>query len=97
MYHIWCNIYGVKSPFLAMQKDEDIIVSIGKRLRELRKAKGYSSYENFAFDHDIPRMQYWRLEKGKTNVTIKTLEKILKIYKMSFKEFFDFDKNIEVK
>jgi transcriptional regulator with XRE-family HTH domain len=77
-----------------MQNNEDILIKIGERLRELRKAKGYSSYENFAFDHDIPRMQYWRLEKGKTNVTIRTLEKVLKIYNISFKEFFDFEKNI---
>ena len=74
-----------------MQKDEDLLIKIGERLRELRKAKGYSSYETFAFDHDIPRMQYWRLEKGKTNVTIKSLERLLKIHKISFKEFFNFD------
>ena len=45
-----------------MQKEEDILQKIGERLRELRKAKGYSSYENFAFDHDIPRMQYLRVQ-----------------------------------
>ncbi|HEY4786833.1 MAG TPA: helix-turn-helix transcriptional regulator [Bacteroidales bacterium] len=72
-----------------MQKEEDILIKIGERLRELRKAKGYSSYEDFAFDNDIPRMQYWRLEKGKTNLTIKTLEKILKIHNISFKDFFN--------
>jgi transcriptional regulator with XRE-family HTH domain len=73
-----------------MQNDDDILIKIGNRLRDLRKAKGYTSYENFAFDHDIPRMQYWRLEKGKSNVTIRSLEKILKIHNLSFKEFFDF-------
>jgi len=89
MYHIWCNIYGVLFGFFGMQKEEDILIKIGERLRELRKAKGYSSYEDFAFDNDIPRMQYWRLEKGKTNLTIKTLEKILKIHNISFKDFFN--------
>ena len=29
----------------------------------VRKAKGYSSYEKFANQHDISRMQYWRYEK----------------------------------
>jgi transcriptional regulator with XRE-family HTH domain len=74
-----------------MQKDVDILLKIGDRVRELRKAKGYTSYESFAFDHDIPRMQYWRLEKGKSNVTIRSLEKILKIHNMSFKDFFNFE------
>jgi Helix-turn-helix. len=74
-----------------MEKNEDILIKIGERLRMLRKRKGYTSYESFAFDHDIPRMQYWRLEKGKTNITVKSLEKILKIHEVSFKDFFDFD------
>lgn len=74
-----------------MEKKDDILLKIGYKLRELRKKKGYTSYENFAFDHDIPRMQYWRLEKGKTNITIKSLEKLLKIHQISFIEFFDFE------
>jgi len=91
MYHLWCNIYGTLFGFLSMQKNEDILIKIGNRLRELRKSKGYTSYENFAFDHDIPRMQYWRLEKGKTNITIRSLERILNIHEIAFKDFFDFD------
>ena len=75
-----------------MQNRNDIHIKIGKHLRMLRKQKGYSSYESFAFDHGLARMQYWRLENGRTNVTIKSLEKILDIHQISFKEFFDFDK-----
>ena len=73
-----------------MLKNDDILLKIGNRLRELRKKKGYSSYETFAFDNDLPRMQYWRIEKGKANITIKSLEKILQIHNLTFKEFFDF-------
>lgn len=73
-----------------MENNDDILIKIGARLRELRKERGYSSYETFAFDHDLPRMHYWRIEKGKANVTIKTLERILKIHEMSFHDFFDF-------
>mgnify|MGYP006295350281 FL=1 len=74
-----------------MKNNEDILVKIGSRLRELRKSKGYSSYETFAFDYNLPRMHYWRIEKGKANVTIKTLERILEIHELSFNEFFNFD------
>jgi hypothetical protein len=50
--------------------------------------KGYSSYENFAWDNNLNRVQYWRLEKGE-NFTMKTLLKILEIHKLSLKEFFN--------
>ena len=37
---------------------------LGKRFREIRIAKGYTNYEQFAFEHRIPRAQYGRYEKG---------------------------------
>jgi hypothetical protein len=55
-----------------MQNNDDIHIRISKHLRKLRLANDYSSFKNFAFDHDIPQMHYWRLEKGKKNVTIDT-------------------------
>lgn len=61
---------------------------IGDCLSELRKKKGYTSYENFAYDHEIPRMQYWRIEKGKVNLTIRSLLRILEIHKISLPDFF---------
>ena len=61
---------------------------IAEKLQKLRKDKGYSSYENFAFDNEIPRMQYWRLENGTANFTITSLIKVLEIHKMSLSEFF---------
>ena len=61
---------------------------IGKKLTQLRKDKGYTSHEDFAYDHEIPRGQYWRVEKGKTNLTLKSLVKLLTIHKMSVEEFF---------
>ena len=68
-------------------KHEKRIQKIGERVRELRKAKGYTSYETFAFDHDIPRVQYGRLEKG-VNFRIATLMRILDIHKIALEEFF---------
>jgi transcriptional regulator with XRE-family HTH domain len=62
---------------------------IGNRLAELRRKKGYTSHESFAYDHDIPRVHYWRIETGKTNLTIRSLMKILAIHKIDLPEFFD--------
>jgi transcriptional regulator with XRE-family HTH domain len=65
-----------------------LLTTIGNKLTELRKQKGYSSHESFAFDYDLARVQYWRLEKGKSNFTIKTLIKVLEIHNISLDEFF---------
>lgn len=66
----------------------ELLIAIGNKLTELRKEKGYTSHESFAFDNDLPRVQYWRLEKGKSNFTIKTLTKVLSVHGMSLDEFF---------
>nr|WP_262899640.1 helix-turn-helix transcriptional regulator [Chryseosolibacter histidini] len=57
-------------------------------MTDLRKQKGYSSHEDFAYDYEIPRVQYWRIEKGKTNLTIKSLCRLLTIHKLTVEEFF---------
>jgi transcriptional regulator with XRE-family HTH domain len=65
-----------------------LLKRIGLKLTELRKKKGYSSHEDFAFDNEIPRVQYWRLEKGQTNVTMKSLIRLLAIHKITVEDFF---------
>jgi transcriptional regulator with XRE-family HTH domain len=66
---------------------ETVLKRIGLKLVELRKKKGYTSYETFAYDHDIPRMQYWRMENGKINITMKSLLRLLAIHKLTLEEF----------
>lgn len=63
------------------------VLKIAEKLKQIRIEKGYTSYEQFAFDNDIPRVQYWRLETG-TNFTINSLIKILDIHNISLKDFF---------
>lgn len=73
-------------------KEEEVLLNLQKRiglkLMELRKKKGYTSHEDFALDHDIPRVQYWRIENGKTNLTLKSLVRLLGIHKLTTEEFF---------
>lgn len=73
------------------KKKYDLIMSkIGLKLKKLRIEKGFTSYENFAYENDLSRIQYWRMEKG-TNFTIKNLLKILEIHGISIEEFFSED------
>jgi transcriptional regulator with XRE-family HTH domain len=71
-----------------MSESKDIdprILEIAQKLKVLRIKKGYRSYEHFAHDHNLQRMAYWRLEKG-SNLTLKTLFKILDIHGVSLEE-----------
>ncbi len=61
---------------------------IGLKLKDLRVKRGYTSHEDFAYDNDIPRVQYWRIEKGNANLTMKSLARLLAIHKMTIEEFF---------
>ena len=69
------------------KEEEKLLRLIGKRIRELRIDKGYSSQESFAYDANIPRAQYGRYEAG-TNITILSLNKIIKFHKITLEDFF---------
>ena len=63
------------------------IMLIANKIKELRIKKGYSSHESFAWDNNLNRVQYWRIEKG-SNITVKTLLSILDIHNITLSEFF---------
>ncbi len=65
----------------------DELDAIACRLKELRKAKGYSNYEHIAFALEMSRSAYWRLETG-ANFELKTLIKICRLLDVSLEEFF---------
>lgn len=62
--------------------------NLGKRLKEVRKEKGYANYEQFAFDNELPRAQYGRYEKG-SDLRLSSLLKVLKAMNISLKDFFN--------
>jgi transcriptional regulator with XRE-family HTH domain len=66
---------------------DEVLKKIGERLKQLRIEKGYSSYEQFAWDNELNRVQYWRMESG-ANVTIKSILKVIEIHNLTLEEFF---------
>jgi transcriptional regulator with XRE-family HTH domain len=64
------------------------LVAIGARLAELREQKGYSTIKEFTRKYDLPEIQYWRIEKGKANITLKSLVRVLTIHNISLQDFF---------
>ena len=60
---------------------------LGNRLRQLRIEQGFSNYEQFAFEHNLPRAQYGRYEQGQ-DLRFSSLLKVLKALDISLEEFF---------
>jgi transcriptional regulator with XRE-family HTH domain len=73
---------GVKDEYTKEQ-----LKNLGNRLRELRIAKGFTNYEQFAYEHNIPRAQYGRYERGE-DLRFSSLLKVLKALDVSLEEFF---------
>lgn len=73
-----------------IERIDDTLKAIGNRLKELREAGGFEGgYVGFAIHHvDMQPKQYWKLETGTTNFTIKTLLRVLAVHNISLEEFF---------
>jgi transcriptional regulator with XRE-family HTH domain len=67
--------------------NEEEFKAISLRLKELRKSKGYNNYEHIAFELNMSRSAYWKLESGK-NFEIKTLIKVCKLLEIKLEDFF---------
>lgn len=63
------------------------LTNLGARLRELRIEKGFTNYEQFAFEHNLPRAQYGRYEQGQ-DLRFSSLLKVLKAFDISLEDFF---------
>lgn len=62
---------------------------VGNRIKELRNNLGISQ-EELGFRSGVHRTYIASLEVGKRNVSIVTLEKIVKALEVSMSEFFKF-------
>jgi hypothetical protein len=65
----------------------DDLQKLGQRIKSLRIQKGYTSYEYFAYDHDISRAQFGRYEKGE-DLRFSSLLRVIKAFDMTLTEFF---------
>lgn len=66
---------------------EEVLKKLGARIKALRIKKGFSSYEYFAYEHNISRAQFGRYERGE-DLRFSTLIKIIAAFDMTFEQFF---------
>lgn len=62
---------------------------IGKRIAQLRKRNDISQ-QKFAYEADIERSYLTHVEKGRKNISVNTLDKIIKALGVSVNEFFNY-------
>ena len=67
-------------------------MNVGKRLNEIRKNKHISVYR-LALDSGVSESHIRNIEKGTKNVTVETIEMLLKILNISVSEFFNEGEN----
>jgi DNA-binding XRE family transcriptional regulator len=65
----------------------DIKIKIGNRIKELRIEKKLTQ-EELAWEADVDRTYMNHVENGRKNISIKSLEKIIKALDVSISEFF---------
>jgi transcriptional regulator with XRE-family HTH domain len=70
-----------------LQIQNEDLKRLGERIRALRIKKGYSNYENFAYDHNIARAQYGKYENGE-NLRYTSLLRVIKALGVTLQEFF---------
>lgn len=65
---------------------EEFLLKLAEQIRKSRIEKGFTNYEDFAYEADISRSQYFIYEKG-NDMRISTLIKIINGLGMTFEEF----------
>lgn len=66
---------------------EVTLKKVGARIKDLRVKNGYSSYEYFAYDHNISRAQFGRYEQGQ-DLRLSSLIKVVNALGVTLQEFF---------
>jgi ribosome-binding protein aMBF1 (putative translation factor) len=69
---------------------EETLKRLGERIKQLRIEKGYTSYEYFAYEHNISRAQFGRYERGE-DLRFSSLLKVINALDISLEEFFGED------
>jgi transcriptional regulator with XRE-family HTH domain len=70
-----------------MDSGENIRVRFGKRIRELRQARGWSQ-ETLGFESDLDRTYISGIERGLRNVSLQNIETLANTLGVSLPELF---------
>ncbi|GAB4516632.1 MAG: hypothetical protein Tsb004_26480 [Allomuricauda sp.] len=70
-------------------RDEKYLKALGKKIKEVRKEKGISTYD-LSYESNISRSQINSIEKGNINTSICTLKALADAMGLKVKDLIDF-------
>lgn len=73
--------------------DNSLYINVGKRIQELRELKGISQ-QDLAAKCNFEKSNMSRLEAGKVNPTLSTLEKVSNALEVNITELFNFNTKV---
>lgn len=79
---------GTKKPVKVEQNPKETLKKIGKKLKNIRKQKGYENSDDFAYDNEINRSQYGKYEAGAQDMRLSSLLKTVNALGLTLEEFF---------
>ncbi|MDC1392531.1 helix-turn-helix transcriptional regulator [Flavobacteriaceae bacterium] len=71
-----------------MKVNSDILIQFGKRVRQLRKVKGFSQ-EELAYRADLHRTYIGMIERAEKNITLINIEKIANSLDVKINKLFE--------
>ena len=83
------NFINRTNLYVPIEIDKIFLREFGKRLKKLRKEKGFSQAQ-LAFESNIEILQISRIERGLINTTIANAKHLSKTLDINLKEMFDF-------
>jgi len=78
-----------------MRRKHPALIKIGKRIRELRKEKGFSQ-EGFAYEVGLDRTYMGGIERGERNIAAINIIRIAKALKVEIGDLFPSIRNLTV-
>lgn len=78
-----------------MRKKHPALIKLGKKIRELRKEKGFSQ-ENFAYEVGLDRTYMGSVERGERNIAALNLIRIAKTLKVEVGVLFPLAKTLSI-
>jgi len=69
--------------------DERLLKVVGRRVRDLRQNAGLTQEDMMS--HGFERRYYQRIESGTVNLSLKSLNKLAKAFRVSFSELMQID------
>lgn len=77
-------------PSLLIMQQKDFQLKLGKQIAKLRKQRKISQVD-FAYMLDKEKQNLNRIEKGKTNPTVWSLQEIARVLEVPIQKLFDWD------